>query len=76
MDRLRAAREHDRRVRFTAALVNPRTGYVVWYGIEEGGEFAQDDPDDALSDDRPLDGGDAEPEEADGDPEGPVKRDS
>ena len=32
------------RVRFTAALVDPRTGRVVWYGIEEGGEFAQDDP--------------------------------
>ena len=32
------------RVRFTAALVDPRTGRVVWYGIEEGGDFEQNDP--------------------------------
>lgn len=32
------------RVRLQAALIVPRTGDVVWYGVEEGGEFGQDDP--------------------------------
>jgi hypothetical protein len=32
------------RVRLTATLVEPRTGRVVWYGIEEGGDFEQSDP--------------------------------
>ena len=36
----------------------------------------QDDPDDALSDDRPTDGGDPQADEADDEPEGPVKRGS
>lgn len=32
------------RVRFTIALVEPRSGRVVWFGIEEGGEFPAGDP--------------------------------
>ena len=32
------------RVRLTVALVEPRTGQVVWFGIEEGGDFPRDDP--------------------------------
>ena len=32
------------RVRITATLVEPRTGRVMWYGIEEGGDFDQSDP--------------------------------
>lgn len=32
------------RVRFTVSLIEPRTGRVVWFGIEEGGEFPQRDP--------------------------------
>ena len=32
------------RVRLTATLVEPRTGRVWWYGIEEGGDFEQSDP--------------------------------
>lgn len=32
------------RVRLTTALIEPRTGQVVWFGVEEGGEFAQNDP--------------------------------
>jgi hypothetical protein len=36
--------EVDRRVRLQAALIDPRTGRILWYGIEEGGDFDQDDP--------------------------------
>jgi hypothetical protein len=32
------------RVRLQAALIDPRTGRVYWYGVEQGGEFTQDDP--------------------------------
>ena len=32
------------RVRLTVALIEPRTGRVVWFGIEEGGDFPQGDP--------------------------------
>jgi len=32
------------RVRLTVALIVPRTGRVVWFGIEEGGDFSQQDP--------------------------------
>lgn len=32
------------RVRFTVALLSARSGHVVWFGIEEGGEFSQQDP--------------------------------
>lgn len=32
------------RVRLTAALVEPRTGRVIWFGIEEGEEFDNADP--------------------------------
>ena len=32
------------RVRFTVALIVPRTGQVRWFGIEEGGDFPQRDP--------------------------------
>jgi hypothetical protein len=32
------------RVRFTTALIEPRSGRVVWFGIEEGGEFPAGDP--------------------------------
>ena len=32
------------RVRLKATLVNPRTGRVHWFGIEEGGDFEQNDP--------------------------------
>ena len=32
------------RVRLTATLIEPRTGRVMWYGIEEGGDFDQGDP--------------------------------
>ena len=32
------------RVRLTMALIEPRTGRVVWFGIEEGGDFPQGDP--------------------------------
>jgi hypothetical protein len=32
------------RVRFTAALIEPRTGRVMWFGIEEGEEFDNTDP--------------------------------
>ena len=32
------------RVRFTTALIEPRSGRVVWFGIEEGGDFAANDP--------------------------------
>ena len=32
------------RVRFTTALIEPRSGRVVWFGIDEGGDFAASDP--------------------------------
>ncbi len=32
------------RVRLSATLVEPRTGRVLWYGIEEGGDYPQGDP--------------------------------
>jgi len=32
------------RVRFTAALVEARSGRVVWFGVEEGGDFPREDP--------------------------------
>lgn len=32
------------RVRLKGTIVNPRTGRVLWYGIEEGGDFEQSDP--------------------------------
>lgn len=32
------------RVRLTVVLVSVRTGHVLWFGIEEGGEFSQQDP--------------------------------
>lgn len=32
------------RVRVQAALVEPRTGRVLWYGVEESGDFSVDDP--------------------------------
>ena len=32
------------RVRLKATIVDPRTGRVRWYGIEEGGDFEQSDP--------------------------------
>lgn len=32
------------RVRMTLALIEPRTGQVVWFGVEEGGEYERDDP--------------------------------
>ena len=32
------------RVRFTTALIEPRSGRVAWFGIEEGGDFPQGDP--------------------------------
>jgi hypothetical protein len=32
------------RVRLTLALIEPRSGRVVWFGVEEGGDFPQGDP--------------------------------
>lgn len=32
------------RVRIQAALIEPRTGRVLWFGVEESGDFAADDP--------------------------------
>jgi hypothetical protein len=32
------------RVRFTAALVEARSGRVLWFGVEEGGDFPREDP--------------------------------
>ena len=32
------------RVRFTVALIVPRTGRVMWYGVEEGDDHPRDDP--------------------------------
>jgi hypothetical protein len=31
--------DSEPRVRFTAAIIEPRTGRVVWFGVEEGGDF-------------------------------------
>lgn len=39
-----AAEGSTPRVRFTTALIEPRSGRVVWFGIEEGGDFPQGDP--------------------------------
>lgn len=32
------------RVRLTTAVIEPRSGRVVWFGVEEGGDFPQGDP--------------------------------
>ena len=32
------------RVRLTMTLIEPRTGQVVWFGVEEGGDYPQSDP--------------------------------
>lgn len=32
------------RVRLTLALIEPRSGRVIWFGIEEGGDYPQGDP--------------------------------
>ncbi len=32
------------KVRLTVVLVSARTGHVIWFGIEEGGEFSRQDP--------------------------------
>ncbi len=32
------------RVRLTVTVIEPRTGQVAWFGIEEGGDFGQQDP--------------------------------
>lgn len=32
------------RVRFTTVLIEPRTGRVVWFGVEEGEEVPRSDP--------------------------------
>jgi hypothetical protein len=32
------------RVRLTMTVIEPRTGQVAWYGVEEGGDFARTDP--------------------------------
>lgn len=32
------------RVRYTVALIVPRTGRVLWYGLEEGADHPRDDP--------------------------------
>ena len=32
------------RVRFTAALIEARSGRVVWFGVEQGGDFPREDP--------------------------------
>jgi hypothetical protein len=36
--------DSEPRVRFTAAIIEPRTGRVVWFGVEEGGDYPQSDP--------------------------------
>jgi hypothetical protein len=36
--------ESGSRARLTAALVEPRTGRVIWFGIEQGGAFDSADP--------------------------------
>jgi hypothetical protein len=41
---LEAAPGGDPRVRFQAALVDVRTGRVLWYGVLEGGAFPARDP--------------------------------
>ena len=32
------------RVRLTMTLIEPRSGRVVWFGVEEGGDFPRQDP--------------------------------
>lgn len=32
------------RVRLTATIIEPRTGRVLWFGVEEGGDFDRSDP--------------------------------
>ena len=32
------------RVRLSAAVLDPRSGRVAWFGVEEGGEYAVEDP--------------------------------
>lgn len=32
------------RVRLTATIIEPRTGRVLWFGVEEGGDFERTDP--------------------------------
>jgi hypothetical protein len=32
------------RVRLTATVIEPRTGRVLWFGVEEGGDFDRADP--------------------------------
>lgn len=32
------------RVRLTATIIEPRTGRVLWFGVEEGGDFDRTDP--------------------------------
>lgn len=32
------------RVRLTMTLIEPRTGQVLWFGVEEGGDYARTDP--------------------------------
>lgn len=32
------------RVRFMAAILDPRTGQVLWFGVEEGADHPRDDP--------------------------------
>jgi hypothetical protein len=39
-----AAEGSTPRVRFTTALIEPRSGRVTWFGIEEGGDYPQGDP--------------------------------
>ena len=36
--------DSEPRVRFMVAIINPRTGRVAWFGVEEGGPFGPDDP--------------------------------
>ena len=36
--------ESEPRVRLTLALIEPRTGQVVWFAVDEGGDFDRDDP--------------------------------
>ncbi len=32
------------RVRLTATIIDPRSGRVLWFGVEEGGDFPRGDP--------------------------------
>jgi hypothetical protein len=41
---LEAAPGEDPRVRFTATLIDARTGRILWFGILEGGAFPARDP--------------------------------